>query len=139
MGRPSKNQITEAILHSVKTGESDREFDDRMAGLSRQSDAELAAMGIPYDADPREPAPEASQPDQDPLTFTPAATRVRHDGWTAERQRTFIAALAETGCVSEACGEVGITPRSAYRLREHPAASGFRAAWDHAESMLLHA
>lgn len=67
--------------------------------------------------------------------FTPVPVRPRHDGWTAERQRSFIAALAETGCVSEACAEVGLTPRSAYRLREHPAAEGFRNAWGHAESM----
>jgi hypothetical protein len=46
--------------------------------------------------------------------------RNRYDGWTAGRQRAFIAALAETGCVSEACAEVGIIARSAYRLREQP-------------------
>lgn len=73
--------------------------------------------------------------DTDPLTFTPAPVKPRHDGWTAERQRAFIATLAETGCVSEACAEVGITPRSAYRLREHPGAADFRSAWNHAMSM----
>ena len=72
---------------------------------------------------------------QDPLAFETARMRPRADGWTAKRQRAFIAALAETGCVSEACAEVGITPRSAYRLREHGQAAGFRSAWGHAESM----
>ena len=72
---------------------------------------------------------------QDPLAFAPAAVRPRHDGWTAERQRAFIAALAETGCVSEACAEVGITPRSAYRLREHRAGAAFRLAWEQAQSI----
>jgi hypothetical protein len=61
--------------------------------------------------------------------------RRRSDGWTAERQRRFIEALAETGCVSEACAEVGITARSAYRLRQHPQAEAFRKAWDHAQSL----
>lgn len=67
--------------------------------------------------------------------FAPVLVRSRHDGWTAERQRDFIGALAETGCVSEACAQVGLTPRSAYRLREHPKAKSFADAWDHALSM----
>src|SRR5687768_6797623 len=116
VGKPSKRQIAEAIIQSAKAGESDAEFDARTAGLSRQSDEELAAMGIFPTAEPAPPAEPAATPEraeQDPLAFAPAATRARHDGWTAGRQRAFIAALAETGCVSEACAEVGITPRSA--------------------------
>ena len=58
--------------------------------------------------------------------------RTRHDGWTAERQRTFLTALAETGCISEACEASGITARSAYRLRAHPDARAFALAWDQA-------
>ena len=46
MGRPSALQIAEAIIHSARSGESDAEFDARLAGLYRLSDAELAAMGI---------------------------------------------------------------------------------------------
>ncbi|MEO6436638.1 MAG: hypothetical protein ABIP55_12880 [Tepidisphaeraceae bacterium] len=133
MGRPSKLQVADAIIYSARNGENDAEFDERFAGLSRQSDEELAAMGIPP-PDPACPEP-VEGPDPDPLAFEPATLKARHDGWTAGRQRAFIAALAETGCVSEACAEVGITPRSAYRLREHAAAAGFRAAWGHAESM----
>ena len=142
MGKPSKQQIAEAIIHSAQVGESNAEFDARIAGLSRQSDAELAAMGIVVP--PAAPTVDAATPnsaatpepsEQDPLAFQPAPVRQRHDGWTAGRQRAFIAALAETGCVSEACAEVGITPRSAYRLREHAAAASFRSAWGHAESM----
>jgi hypothetical protein len=68
-----------------------------------------------------------------PITdFEPARLRPRHDGWTAERQRVFIAALAETGCISDACAAAGITPKSAYRLRAHPKAGAFVAAWDRA-------
>ena len=60
---------------------------------------------------------------------TPVAVRVRHDGWTAEKQRAFIAALAESGCIAEAAAAVGMTPKSAYRLRARPEAATFRQAW----------
>ena len=56
--------------------------------------------------------------------------RTRHDGWTAERQRTFLTVLAETGCISEACSEAGVSSRSAYRLRQLPHAKAFAEAWD---------
>src|SRR5918993_1050025 len=45
--------------------------------------------------------------------------------------------LAETGCVSEACAEVGITARSAYRLRDRADAKGFRLAWLHAQTQAV--
>ena len=38
--------------------------------------------------------------------------RQRHDGWTEARQRVFLFALSETGCVTEAAQEAGVTPRS---------------------------
>ena len=58
--------------------------------------------------------------------------RVRHDGWTAERQRIFLTLLAETGSVTLACIDAGVSSRSAYRLRARPDATAFAAAWDHA-------
>jgi hypothetical protein len=36
-------------------------------------------------------------------SFTPAPTRNRNAGWTAERQRKFIDRLSLTGNVGEAC------------------------------------
>jgi hypothetical protein len=134
VGKPSTQQVADAIIHSAREGESDAEFDERIGALNRLSDADLAAMGIVPPPAPTD-APATDSADPDPLAFDPATMRARHDGWTASRQRAFIAALAETGCVSEACAEVGITPRSAYRLREHSAAASFRSAWGHAESM----
>lgn len=66
----------------------------------------------------------------DPLeTYDPVPLRARHDGWTAERQRAFLRALADTGCISEAAHATGITPRSAYRLRNHPQGQAFAVAW----------
>lgn len=56
--------------------------------------------------------------------------RRRRDGWTALRQRTFLMTLANTGSVVDAAEMADITPRSAYRLRNHPKGAKFRAAWD---------
>ncbi|UYY60012.1 hypothetical protein [Sphingomonas sp. S2-65] len=57
--------------------------------------------------------------------------RVRSDGWTPLRQRAFLRALTEMGCVSDACKKVQVSTTSAYRLR---AKSGeFAAAWAKAQ------
>ncbi|PLK24231.1 hypothetical protein [Novosphingobium sp. TH158] len=54
----------------------------------------------------------------------------RHDGWTPERQRGFIAALADTGSVKSAAARVNMSAESAYHLRRHPDAASFRKAWE---------
>lgn len=57
--------------------------------------------------------------------FTPVPLAVtRRNGWTPDRQRAFIAALARTGVVRFAAAAVGMSARSAYQLRD-------RVAWDH--------
>lgn len=66
--------------------------------------------------------------------FTPAAPRARRDGWTAERQRAFIAALGELRSPTRAAAMVGMTREGAYALRRRPDAAGFAAAWDEAIS-----
>ncbi|NYT40936.1 hypothetical protein HZY97_09235 [Sphingomonas sp. R-74633] len=69
----------------------------------------------------------------DPLAdYIPVTLSPRHDGWTAERQRIFLTALAETGCISDACKAAGVTARSAYRLRHRADADAFARAWDDA-------
>ncbi|MEA3052087.1 MAG: hypothetical protein QOG72_990 [Sphingomonadales bacterium] len=67
------------------------------------------------------------------LAFTPVPVRARHDGWTVERQKWFILRLALGGCVSVAARGVGMTRKSAYRLRERPGAKSFATAWDKAQ------
>ena len=62
--------------------------------------------------------------------FLPVPLRTRKDGWTPARQARFIALLAETACVRKAAQLLGLTRESAYRLRKHPGAGSFRAAWD---------
>ncbi|OSZ64532.1 hypothetical protein CAP39_13345 [Sphingomonas sp. IBVSS1] len=61
---------------------------------------------------------------------TPSPEPVRHDGWTAARQQYFLEVLADTGSVTMACRRVGMSRMAAYRLRRHPNAGDFRAAWD---------
>ena len=62
--------------------------------------------------------------------FDPVKLRYRRDGWTPERQRGFIRALASCGCVLEACRRLGLSTESAYRLCRHPKAASFRRAWE---------
>ena len=62
--------------------------------------------------------------------FTPAPTRKRHAGWTAEKQRRFIEHLSLTGNVGEACAVVRVASSSAYRLKHKVGAESFSRAWD---------
>lgn len=63
--------------------------------------------------------------------FTPVPRQYqRHDGWTPERQRAFIEALADTGSVAAAARAVDMSSEGAYHLRRQPGAQEFRAAWE---------
>ena len=77
MGKPSKQQIADAVIHSVRIGESDAEFDARIAGLGRLSDEELAEMGI----FPPEP------PTPDEIRGTGAARSVGWGGRATQARR----------------------------------------------------
>jgi hypothetical protein len=69
--------------------------------------------------------------DRAPLPdFDAVPRKHRHDGWTPERQRAFIEALADTGSVSRAARQVNMSPEGAYYLRRQPGAEGFRRAWE---------
>jgi hypothetical protein len=70
-------------------------------------------------------------PSTDPIPrFTPVPRRYRHDGWTPERQKAFIEALADTGCVDRAARMVNMAQTNCYALRRAPGAEEFRRAWD---------
>lgn len=73
----------------------------------------------------------------DTPNFVPVPRRERADGWSPERQVAFIEALAQAGCVREAAESVGMSVRSAYRLRQHIGAETFRLAWDAALGFAL--
>jgi hypothetical protein len=67
------------------------------------------------------------------LDFEPVPRRTnRADGWDAEVQRAFIAALSLTGSVRSACRAVGKSAFGADRLLEAEGSEGFRAAWEEA-------
>ncbi len=97
--------------------------------------AKLAPLPAP-DPAPEEPEPEPefgyAVPEYDPAQYrwVPVRRVPRADGWTEEKQRRFIEALADTGLVSLAAKEVGMTRMSAYRLRRAPYAGAFARAWD---------
>jgi hypothetical protein len=64
------------------------------------------------------------------VPFDPVPVAARHDGWTPEKQRGFIDALAASGSVKAAAGHVAMTAKSAYRLRNRADATSFAAVWD---------
>jgi hypothetical protein len=80
------------------------------------------------------PEPEPYDPAE--YRWVPVRRRPRHDGWTEEKQRRFIEALADTGLVSHAAKAVGMGRESANRLRRSPHGAAFARAWDAAR---LHA
>jgi hypothetical protein len=80
--------------------------------------------------------PESKPYDPDEYRWVPVRRRPRHDGWTEEKQRRFIEALADTGLVSHAAKAVGMGRESANRLRRSPHGAAFARAWDAAR---LHA
>ena len=71
-------------------------------------------------------------PDARPIPDFAPVPRIynRHDGWTPERQRAFIGALADTGCVDRAAQMVNMAQTNCYTLRRAKGAEGFAKAWD---------
>lgn len=63
-----------------------------------------------------------------PSPTLPEPFRYRHDGWSPARQAEFVATLARTGCVRDACRAVGISSTSAYRARRRM--PDFAEQWD---------
>lgn len=103
---------------------------------------------LPAAANPAVPAApdEAATPDGEPPAAEPFAaepfdgvaltdSRNRRAGWSAQRQRVFLAALAETGSVHLASTAARLTARSAYGLRAR--SPGFAHAWDTAEQLAV--
>lgn len=58
------------------------------------------------------------------------ARRQRADGWLPEKQRRFLEAIAEGNTVDVACYYVGMSPASAYALRNRAAGRVFAMGWD---------
>jgi hypothetical protein len=87
-------------------------------------------------------SPTACKPAADYRTDAP-----RVDGWTYERQATFLMTLSETGLVSQACKFAEMSVASAYALRREPRGRAFALGWqaahllarDRLEDVLLEA
>jgi hypothetical protein len=58
---------------------------------------------------------------------------MRHDGWTPEKMRLFLARLAECGVVKDACQAAAMSARAAYNLRDRDPL--FAAGWEAAGVM----
>jgi hypothetical protein len=67
----------------------------------------------------------------DPAAYdwVPVLKKRRKDGWSPDKQRAFIEALADSGSVATAAQCVGMSESSAYRLRRAPGAEAFDRAW----------
>lgn len=67
----------------------------------------------------------------DPAAYdwVPVLKKRRKDGWSPDKQRAFIEALADSGSVVTAALSVDMSESSAYRLRRSPGAEAFDRAW----------
>ena len=100
----------------------------RNDGLTQSAQSLVPASPSTPLAHPVSGVPDNSHYDVPP--FDPVPVQPRHDGWTPERQRSFIEALAATACVEDSARAVGMSAKSAHRLRARPDALAFRDAWD---------
>lgn len=63
------------------------------------------------------------------LANEPLTSSRRQDGWTADRQRDFLVAVAEGATVEKAAAQVGLSPQSAYGLRQRANGAVFALGW----------
>ena len=63
-------------------------------------------------------------------SFTETGRRLRHDGWTPERERIFCERLSECGIVADAARAAGMSAQSAYAHRNRAAGRAFHLAWE---------
>lgn len=75
------------------------------------------------------PALDAHGHDPAAYDWIPVLKKRRKDGWSPDKQRAFIEALADCGSVATAAQFVDMSESSAYRLRRAPGAEAFDRAW----------
>ena len=104
-----------------------------------------ADLGLTREGKPRQRAPRTRRP----IAITPAMLegapdfapvpreQTRYDGWTHDRQRAFIGALATTGCVRRAAHAIGMSEVGAYQLRKAPGGEAFAKAWEEAQTIAV--
>ena len=85
---------------------------------------------------PVKTADDAPLPSAMPFDGVPLDDSYRRQaGWSAERQRLFLSALAETGSVHLAASAARLSARSAYQLRTRSPA--YAAAWNAAQQLAV--
>ena len=109
--------------------------DERASLLAFASAAEQAAYRAGIEAGLRRAAAAPSQDGgaDSPDPFDPVDLRRRSDGWTPEKQREFVEALADTGVIRHAAASVGMSEQSVSRLRRRANARAFDLACDAAQ------
>ena len=65
-----------------------------------------------------------------PPTSQPPIPRPRRDGWTVDKQKTFIRVLACSRNVTRAAAAAGMSRESAYRLRRRAEGVALAQTWD---------
>jgi hypothetical protein len=94
------------------------------------TDDRSPVAGLPAPLDSPSTALDAHGFDPAAYTWVPVRRTPRNDGWSHQRQRDFIEALADCGSVTEAAQRIGMSVSGAYRLRRSPGGEAFAAAWD---------
>jgi hypothetical protein len=79
--------------------------------------------------DPSATALDAHGHDPAAYDWVPVLKKRRKDGWSPDKQRAFIEALADCGSVVTAAQRVDMSESSAYRPRRSPGAEAFDRAW----------
>jgi hypothetical protein len=64
-----------------------------------------------------------------PIPTDAAGRALRHDGWTPDRQRAFLEAIAAGETVERACRLVQMSVASAYALKQRAAGQSFALGW----------
>ncbi len=96
--------------------------------MDRTNPRSLPSAGLPATASSAALDAHGYHPDD--YDWVPVRRKPRSDGWSHERQRGFIEALADCGSVMDAARQIGMSASSAYRLRRSPGGEAFAAAWD---------
>lgn len=131
-----QNQNCDSIRHPVPQGTAAAQNNASAGQGSEHSAPKEAGAGTkkpraPHDSkNGRKGAPPPLPRNAAIPALEPVPRKYRHDGWTPKRQRAFIGALADTGCVSRSARYVNMSMEGAYWLRRQAGSDAFRAAWE---------